>query len=211
MAQAPRVVAELGRPETPQETADRKAASSEAYRASKTTRNLVAALLATLGVVAVIVLGVPRGTPPAREPINVAAIAHEVQQAEGRTVIVPAAPDDWVVNSAAVEGDSTPAWTVVYAPSEGFLRIAQAFDADDAWPARVLGGAGTDGTVTIGGVKWDRYVIADPSKAGNVSGALGVHAGPDIVLIYGSAGEKTLERAAAAVSAQVVRLREETP
>ncbi|HYP73058.1 MAG TPA: DUF4245 domain-containing protein, partial [Microbacterium sp.] len=59
---APRVVAELGRPETPQETADRKAASSAAYRSSKTFRNLIAALLITVAVVAVVYLGVPRGS-----------------------------------------------------------------------------------------------------------------------------------------------------
>ena len=45
MAKQPRVVAELGRPETPDETAARKAASSAAYRSSKTVRNLVVALL----------------------------------------------------------------------------------------------------------------------------------------------------------------------
>ena len=52
----PRIVAELGRPETPQETADRKAASSARYRSSKTFRNLVAALLITIAVVAVVYL-----------------------------------------------------------------------------------------------------------------------------------------------------------
>lgn len=208
MAQAPRVVAELGRPETPEETAERKAASSLAYRSSQTTRNLVAALLVTLALVAVIIFAVPRGVPPARQTIDVAAIAHDVQQAEGHTVIVPDAPKGWVVNSAAVEDDSTPTWTIVYAPQEGFLRVAQGFGADTAWPTRVLAGAGTEGTVTLGGVTWDRYDIADPSKAGNVTGALSAQAGPDIVLVYGSADEKTLEQAAAAVSAQVIELRE---
>ena len=52
MARGPRIVAELGRPETPDETAARKAESSRVYRASQNTRNLVAALLVTLAVVA---------------------------------------------------------------------------------------------------------------------------------------------------------------
>jgi hypothetical protein len=208
MAQAPRVVAELGRPETPEEAADRKAAASEAYRSSKTTRNLIAALLATLAVVLVVVLGVPRGVPPAAEPIDVAAVAHEVEQAEGRPVLTPRSPADWHVNSAAVEGDTPPAWTIAYATPDGFLRIAQGFDADTAWPTRVLSGAGPQQTVTIKGVEWDRYVVSDPADAGNVSAALAAQAGPDIVLVYGSADEKTLERAAAAVSAQVLELRE---
>jgi hypothetical protein len=211
MAQAPRVVAELGRPETPEETAERKAAFSLAYRSSKTTRNLIAALLVTLAVVVVIVFAVPRGVPPAPEAIDVATIAKQVQASEGRTVIVPDAPKNWIVNSATVEGDTTAAWTVVYVPPQGFVRIAQGFEADEAWPTRVLGGAGAEETVTIGGVEWDRYEIRDPSKAGNISGALSAQAGPDIVLVYGSADEKTLEQAAESVSAQILQLREETP
>ena len=71
----PRIVAELGRPETPQETADRKAASSARYRSSKTFRNLVAALLITIAVVADVYLGVPRGSLAEPEPAEVPAAA----------------------------------------------------------------------------------------------------------------------------------------
>lgn len=212
MAQNPRVVAELGRPETPDETASRKAESSRIYRASQNTRNLIAALLVTLAVVAVIILAVPRGEPPQRAPIDVAAVAQSIETAEGRTVIVPDVPDAWLVNRASIEGDSTAAWTIVYVPDEttGFLRFAQGFDADPAWTTRVLSGASVDGAVTIGGVQWQTYAIADPSRAGNVSAALSTQAGPDIVLVYGSTDQSTLERAAASVADQVIMLREET-
>ena len=81
MAQNPRVVAELGRPETPDETASRKAESSRIYRSSQNTRNLVAALLVTLAVVAVIIFAVPRGAPPAADPIDVAAVAESISSA----------------------------------------------------------------------------------------------------------------------------------
>ena len=91
------VVAELGRPETPDETASRKAESSRVYRSSQNTRNLVAALLVTLAVVAVIIFAVPRGAPPAAEPIDVAAVAQSISSAEGRTVLVPDVPEEWLV------------------------------------------------------------------------------------------------------------------
>lgn len=213
MAHRPRIVAELGRPETPDETASRKAESSRIYRASQTTRNLIAALLVTLGVVAVIVFGVPRGEPPTTERIDVASVAEQIAVAEGRTVIVPDVPDAWRVNGASIEGDSTAAWTIVYVPNEeaGFLRIAQGFDADPAWTTRVLSGASIDDTVTIGGVEWDRYAIPDPARAGNVSAALSTQAGTDVVLVYGSTDPTTLERAAASVADQIIALREESP
>ena len=211
MAQNPRVVAELGRPETPDETAARKAESSRIYRSSQNTRNLIAALLVTLAVVAVIIFAVPRGAPPAAEPIDVAAVAEGIESAEGRTVLVPEVPDEWIVNRASIEGDSVSAWTIVYVPDEsaGFLRITQGFDADPAWSTRVLSGASVDGTVMIDGVEWERYSIPDPARAGNISAALSTSAGADIVLVYGSTDEATLEQAAASVADQVIALREE--
>jgi Protein of unknown function (DUF4245) len=211
MAKSPRVVAELGRPETPDETAARKAESSRLHRVSQNPRNLVAALIVTIGVVIVIILAVPRGAPPAREPIDVAAVAERVATAEDRAIVAPDAPDDWQVNVAAIEGDGPRAWTIVYADETWFLRVAQGFDADAAWPTRVLSGASVDGTVTVDGVTWDRYEIADPSRAGNISVALAAQAGTDTVMIYGKADDATIEEAAAAVAPEVLRLREEAP
>jgi hypothetical protein len=62
----PRIVAELGRPETPEETAARKAENSRKHRENQTLRNLVFALLSSLAVVLVLVLvvGGPAGAPP---------------------------------------------------------------------------------------------------------------------------------------------------
>ena len=213
MAREPRIVAELGRPETPDETAARKAESSRVYRSSQNVRNLVAALLVTLGVVVVIMFAVPRGTPPAREPIDVAAVAERVSSSEGRPVIAPELSDGWVVNRAGIEGSgSVRAFTVVYAPSgvddRGFLRVAQGFDADESWPARVLSGAAPQETVTIDGITWDRYEL-DPERTGNISVAIATPAGPDTVLIYGTAPDDALEETARSVTDQITALREE--
>ncbi len=212
MARQP-VSAELGRPETPDETAQRKAESSRAYRASQTTRNLVAALLVTLGVVLVIVLAVPRGEAPQTDPIDVAAAARQVEQARDRTVIVPTVPADWAVNAASVQGEGVDAWTIVYAPagSTQFVRVVQGFDADAAWATRTLRGAAPRDTVEIGGIEWERYEIADPSTAGNVSDALGVQAGTDHILIYGNADPAMLADVAATVAVQIRALEGNAP
>ncbi|MFT4220852.1 MAG: DUF4245 family protein [Microbacterium sp.] len=204
MASTPRVVAELGRPETPEETTARKAESSRAYRSSQTARNLVAALLATLAIVLVVVLGVPRGGAPAREEIDVADRAQQAQSAYGVAAVVPTVPGDWLANAAAVDARSD-VWTIVYAlPGESqFIRVSQAFHADDDWALQVLRGASPHDTVTIGGVEWDRYDIADPATTGNVTGALGTRAGADHVLVYGDASDADLELVANSIAEQV--------
>lgn len=210
MAKQPRIVAELGRPETPEEAAERKAAHSAAYRSSQNLRNLIAALIVTLGVVLVVVFAVPRGTPPPQDDIDVAAVAERISESEGRPLVVPDVPGEWRVNVAAVDGDTTRAWTIVYVPGEeqGFVRVAQGFDADPAWTTRVLRGADAAETVTIDGVEWMRYDIADPEAAGNVTSALSAQAGTDVVLVYGNAPEVDIERTAESVSGQVRELQE---
>jgi hypothetical protein len=213
MTRGPRIVAELGRPETPEETADRKAESSRVYRSSQNVRNLIAALLATLAVVVVIVFAVPRGTPPEREPIDVSAVAADIAASEDRTVITPELSDGWVVNNARIEGNGpVRAFTVVYAPAgedeRGFLRVAQGFDADESWAARVLSGSAPQDTVTIDGITWERYDL-DADRTGNITVALATDAGADTVLIYGAASEKALEETARSVTDQITALREE--
>lgn len=208
-----RVVAELGRPETPEETAARKAESSRVYRSSQSFRNLIAALLVTLVVVAVVVFGVPRGEPADAPRIDVAAEAAATSQALGRPVLAATVPDDWYINSARIEGDTVDAWTVVYAPDDdrGFLRVAQGFDAGETWPAEVLSGARPSGTVTIGGIEWDEYRIDDPDRTQNVSYALGTVAGSDRVLVYGSSASDLAAEVAATLAPGILDLRKDAP
>jgi hypothetical protein len=205
-----RVVAELGRPETPEETAARKAESSRRYRSSKTFSGLIAAVLATLAIVAIAVLGVPRGTPAAAPPIDVSAEASALEDSLGRPVVDPALPD-WRVNAARVEGEGVDAWTVVYAPADqaGFIRVAQGFDAGETWVAEVLGGAAPTGTIEIGGVGWDEYDISDSSGAGNVSYALATVGGDDRFLASGSQSADAVRMAAAALAPEILELRKD--
>lgn len=190
MSKGPAINADLGRPETPEETAARKAASSKAYRSSQTVRNLVAALLVTLLVVFVIVAVVPRGEPVAQKPIDVAGIAEGVESTMDSPVIVPELGDFWRVNAAELQSGATVVWEVTMAPAaddeRGFIKLAQAFDADSSWaPQRLSGVAPTD-TVRIGGLEWDVYKPGNAGADANVTYAIGTQAGDDYVLLYGS-------------------------
>lgn len=184
------IVAELGRPETPEETAARKAASSKAYRSSQTVRSLVAALIATLAIVAVIVFAVPRGEPANSRTIDMVGIAADVESTMQRPVIVPDLGDFWRVNSAELTSGATVVWDVTIAPSaedeRGFIKLAQAFDADSSWaPQRLNGTAPTD-TTSIGGLDWDVYELGDAGAKQNITYAVGTQAGDDYLLLYGS-------------------------
>ena len=211
MSRKPRVVAGLGRPETPQETADRKAESSRVYRSSQTFRNLIAALIATVAVVAVIVFAVPRGEPTERPLIDVAKIAADVESTSERPVVVPELGDFWRVNAAGLEGGAVTVWNITLAPSgereRGFIRVAQAFDADVTWAPQVPGGMAPTGTTEIDGVTWDVFDMGDRGTA-NVTYALGTQAGPDYVLLYGSRSADSTNELAESLTAQLSDLKE---
>lgn len=206
-----RVVAHLGRPETPQEAADRKAESSRRYRSSKTFHNLIAALIVTVGVVLIVVAAVPRGEPAPRPDIDVSALASEMQSDLGRPVLSPSLGDGWRVNQASTEGvGGTEAWTMVYVRSgeSGFLRVAQGFEADETWVAQVLDGTRSTETTEIDGITWNVYRPSNPSGTGNIDYALATPAGPDYVLVYGDAAPETAALAASSVTSQIEQLRE---
>ncbi|WP_149084793.1 MULTISPECIES: DUF4245 family protein [Microbacterium] len=190
MSKGPAINADLGRPETPEETAARKAASSKAYRSSQTVRNLVAALVVTLAVVAVIIALVPRGEPVAAKPIDVAAIAADVESSMGSPAIVPEPDKFWRVNAAELQSGAPVVWEVTLAPAaqdeRGFIKLAQAFDAAASWAPQRLNGVAPTDTVRIGGLEWDVYQPGSAGAEANVTYALGTQAGDDYVLLYGS-------------------------
>lgn len=204
MSRGPRVVAGLGRPETAQETADRKAEASRVYRSSQTFRNLIAALIVTVAVVAVIVLAVPRGEPAARPQIDVAAVAANVESTMGSPVLVPDLPANWQVNAAELVDAAVPVWDITVAvPEQGFVHIAQAFDADVTWAPQVLSGIAPTDSQVIDGREWDQFVVKDPSSNANISYALGTQAGSDYVLLYGSLPEEATAELASSLSTQI--------
>ncbi|MFF7291912.1 DUF4245 family protein [Microbacterium sp. NPDC008134] len=204
------IVAELGRPETPEETAARKAASSKAYRSSQTVRSLIAALLATLAVLAVIIFAVPRGEPASTPSVDLTGIAADVENTMDSAVIVPELGDFWRVNAAELQSGATVVWDITLAPAaddeRGFIKVAQAFDADSRWaPQRLEGTAPTD-TVTIDGIEWDVFSPGD--SASNISYALGTQAGDDYVLLYGSRSADSTAELAASLTPQIRTLSE---
>ena len=203
-----RVVAELGRPETPDETAARKAESSRVYRSSQTFRNLIAAIIVTVVVVFIVIFGVPRGELPERESIDPAPIAEQASESLGRSVIVPAVPSDWRVNIAEVSSDGgSSSWSIAYVPDdEGFIRFAQAFDTDELWARSALAGTAPTETLQIEGVEWDVFEPADPSRAANISYALGTQAGADYVLLYGAVSPEQAAELATIVASDVKEL-----
>lgn len=196
-------------PFTPEQIAEQKAERSAAYRRSQNFRNLLIALAVTLGVVAIVIFGVPRGDAPERPVIDVEGIAETAADAYDRPVLVADVPSTWGVNRADISPSSPPSWTVVYTPpdNENYITLVQGFDADETWAAQELGGARIDETTTIAGIEWDVYALGPAQDSRNILYAIGTNAGDDHVVLFGSAPAETTADLAELISDQLTDLR----
>ncbi len=201
----PRVVAELGRPETPEETAARKAENSRRHRQRQTTKNLVLALGASLILMLVIVLLVPRSDTPIERDIDVAAVAEQAQVTSDTPLAVPEVPSDWRANAAELrrsDADDITAWYAGYlTPSNEYVGMYQGLDANPTWVAEQLSRTLATGTTTIDGIQWTVYDNRDSDEdVGNARYGLTTEAGESTFVLLGTA---TLDEFATLASALV--------
>ena len=213
MAQRPqRVVAELGRPETPEETAARKAENSRLHRQRQTVLNLVLSLGASLLVVLVIVLLVPRSDTAMTRDVDVAPIAEQAQVASDDQLAVPELPEGWRANAAELrtsQVDKVTAWYVGYlTPSDEYIGMYQGFDANPTWVAGLLARTLATGTTTIDGVEWTVYDNRDTGDdVGNAKYGLTTEAGDSTFVLLGTGTPEEFETLATALTPTIDALR----
>jgi hypothetical protein len=209
----PAIVAELGRPETPEETAARRAENSRKHRANQSLVNLIGALLATLAVVLVIVLVVVRPSQPPAAPVDYASVAAEAQGGVDAPLIVPRLPDGWAANDARLDTVSgVDTWHIGFVtPAQQFIAVDQGIDGNPSWQSTLLQNRPQTGKTTIDGVTWQVFDNRTADQPGNVAYALATTAGSSTVLLYGTADDTEFETIATAISADVLALGEATP
>lgn len=208
----PRVVAELGRPETPEETIARKAEASRKRRANQTVRNLVLALLASLGIVVLLVLVVVRPEQPAREAIDYVAIAAESQSQSDVPLAVPVLPEGWSANNAVLqtETDQSLTWRIGFvapgspaAPGSSYVALDQGIAPQSDWLSGRVDSASVTSTLDIGGREWDVYDRRDSDPTGNYAYSLATAVDGTIYLVHGVAGDEEFITLASAIAADL--------
>jgi hypothetical protein len=203
-ARPPRIVAELGRPETPEETAARQAENALKRRQRQTVQNLVLALGASLLIVLVIVLLVPRSSAPIDRDIDVAAVAEQAQFVSDDPLAVPELPEGWRANAAELRTstvDGVTAWYAGYlTPSNEYVGMYQGLDANPTWVAGLLARTLATGTTTIDDVEWTVYDNRDSAAdVGNARYGLTTEAGGSTFVLLGTATAEEFEQLATAL------------
>ncbi|KAB1657917.1 DUF4245 domain-containing protein [Pseudoclavibacter chungangensis] len=207
----PRVVAELGRPETPEETAARKAEASRLHRVRQTFRNLVASLVVcAIGMFLLVVL-VPRDDTSRLPEIDYIAAAAQAQPDHAQPLAAPVLPDGWVANGAEIRtgADGVTEWYVGFLvpgpsgePAE-YVGLSQGLDANPTWVAQKLTDRTVTGEVNLDGHVWTAYDHLDlpDEERGNTAYALVLEHDGSTYVVYGSHSAEAVQTVARAITA----------
>ncbi|QYH36820.1 DUF4245 domain-containing protein [Salinibacterium sp. M195] len=200
-----RVVAELGRPETPDETFARKAETSRKHRANQTLLNLVGATVASLGIVLFLVLVVVRPSDEAPVTADYQTIAADAQVDASEPLLAPSLPESWYSNSARLgTTSSVQTWYIgfVAPPSASqFIALEQGIDANPTWLGIVTDGAAATDTIVINGISWTVYDRRSSSDTGNYAYSMSAEIGGSTVVLHGTAASSEFELLAASIAA----------
>jgi hypothetical protein len=191
--------ADLGRPETPEETAARKAENSRNYRAAKTPNNLVIALVASLAIVLFLVLVVVRPSSDEVQVVDYNAVAAQAQPGVHTPLATPALPPEWKANAASLSesADKSFTWNI------GFVTLEQGIDPTAGWFAGFLSSAKPTGSTTIEGIDWSIYDQRDSDDPGNFGYSLAATVDGTDYLLHGSADDAEFGLFATALAAEI--------
>lgn len=180
--------------------------SSAERRAKQTVRNLVFSMLATLGVVALVVLGVPRDDSSLIQRIDHLQVAIEAKNSLDKAVLAPEIPDSWWSNAARLEKElGLDVWYVGFVTQDNqFIALSQAFNSNSSWEASVLSGNQKTAEVEIAGLTWEIYPTRTPSNPPGTKEFAMLHRyDGDTVVIYGTAAESEFFLLAESISALI--------
>lgn len=159
---------------TPASDAERREEQRRLRRQRQTTQNLVASLVVSLGIVALLVLVVPRPGGNQVASIDWATVASQSADSAPGPLIVPVLDETWRANRADLrQSGGVTEWTVgLISSGDEFVSVVQGFGADRSWvSAQVLGqmdggevslGASPDGQVVW--LRFDRSAEANPGN-----------------------------------------------
>jgi hypothetical protein len=145
-------------------------------------RNLVLSLLAVLGMVAVLVLVVPRVSSVSGPPVDVHATAVEVKEQSGWPIVEAVGlPEGWTTTSARYVRTTGgfPTWHAGYqTPSGTYVAVEQTLDPSRAWVEAQTNRAPKTGTLEAGGRTWEKYerdtkvqnsLVLEPESSGQLT------------------------------------------
>ena len=174
-------------------------------RARQTLINLLLSLGATIGVMLILILAVPRDDSNRVQSVDYKQLAAQAAPQAPGALLVPTIPVDWYSNSARFRSASQDGVATWYAgfvgPNSEFIALTQGFDLNQTWLQIQLEANKPTGEVTLGDKTWKIFESTkenNPKKSKDFLMVLEYES--NAVLVYGVAPRQQLEEFAQQLS-----------
>lgn len=195
----PAVVAELGRPETPEEASLRRDEARRNRRARQTTFNLIVATFASLLLAAFFGILMSNPGTPGIDAVDYAAAAEEAQAGMDERLAAPTLPDGWRANRAELQtgDDEVAVWRLgLITPGGEFIGVKQGIDANPSWLAAQVEKTDETGSASIAGLSW---TLREGDPEGNLARAMTATDEGSTFVLYGTAADEEFTQVAQAL------------
>ena len=161
-------------------------------RARQTLINLLLSLGATIGVMVLLILAVPRDDSNRIQPVDYQAIAAAASSEAPGELLIPTMPVDWYSNAARFRTsaqDGVTNWYVGFVgPNGEFLAFTQGFDVNPTWMQFMLESNRPTGDIELAGQSWKIYeTVASDSTPRSKDYMLVLEYEGNAYLVYGVA------------------------
>jgi hypothetical protein len=167
-------------------------------RARQTLINLLLSLGATIGVMLVLILAVPRDDSNRVQAVDYKELAAQAASQAPGPLLVPAIPVDWYSNSARFRSatqDGVATWYAGFVgPNSEFIALTQGFDVNQTWLQIQLEANKPTEEVVLGNSTWEIFESTkenNPQKSKDFLMLLEYDS--NAVLVYGVAPRQQLE------------------
>jgi len=179
-------------------------------RARQTLINLLLSLGATVGVMVLLVLAVPRDDSNRVQPVDYLAIAEQASSEAPGKLLVPTIPVDWYSNAARYRSsaqDGVANWYVGFVgPNSEFLAMTQGLEVNQTWMQLMIESNKPTGEVEIAGQRWKAFESVrknNPPKSKDYMMVLEYE--NNAVFVYGVAPTEAIENLARQLTLQIER------
>jgi len=187
-------------PENPEDKAARVAKARAERRARQNMRNLIWSMLASLGVVALLVIVVVRPDANLVEEIDWREVAEQSTGQLPGEPVVPMLSGLWTSNRAEVtqEPGADITWSIgLLGPEDSYVFVDQGFGANDSWVAQRVEQSASTGDVLLGyppnQVEWLEYDRREADPGANNAYVVVLEYDNSIVVVGGNNAKGVME------------------
>ncbi|MEN9752394.1 MAG: hypothetical protein RL670_85, partial [Actinomycetota bacterium] len=165
--------------------------SAAKHRARQTLINLILSLLASLGVMLLVLLAVPRNDSNRIQHVDYISVGKQVVTASNVPLVNPKLPSGWWANSARWQSAASNGVATWYAgfvgPKGQYVGLTQGFAANPTWLVLQTKTSLENGQLVVAGHSWTLYQNPEPSNPPKTRDFLmATQMGSDEIVLYGT-------------------------